>query len=414
MDVLIDRVAGLDVHRDTVVAAVRAPGRGGARRSEVRTFATTGAGLTRLADWLTGERVSLVGMESTGVYWKPVFYLLENSFECWLLNAQHMHNVPGRKTDVGDSVWIAQLLEHGLVRPSFVPPKPIRALRDLTRHRRTTVEDRTRAVQRLEKIMQDCGITLTSVASELLGTSGRAMIDAMLAGEEDPDVLADLARRRLRVKIPQLREALAGRPLADHQKLLVRQLLAQIDLCNEAITEVDHRIEVMLAPFADLVERVMTIPGVGRRTAECLIAEAGMDMGRFRTAGHLASWAGICPGNHSSAGTSKTGRSRQGSTWLRTALTEAAHAAAMTRETYLAAHYAQVRGRRGVQKAVGAIRHDILIAYWHIVHDGTAYRELGPDWAQRRRGTEAQQKRLVAQLEKLGLTVTVEPEKPAA
>uniref|UniRef100_UPI001EF40335 IS110 family transposase n=1 Tax=Frankia sp. CiP3 TaxID=2880971 RepID=UPI001EF40335 len=340
--------------------------------------------------------------------------LLENSFECWLLNAQHMHNVPGRKTDVGDSVWIAQLLEHGLVRPSFVPPKPIRALRDLTRHRRTTVEDRTRAVQRLEKIMQDCGIKLTSVASELLGTSGRAMIDAMLAGEEDPDVLADLARRRLRVKIPQLREALAGRPLADHQKLLVRQLLAQIDLCNEAITEVDHRIEVMLAPFADLVERVMTIPGVGRRTAECLIAEAGMDMGRFRTAGHLASWAGICPGNHSSAGTSKSGRSRQGSTWLRTALTEAAHAAAMTRETYLAAHYAQVRGRRGVQKAVGAIRHDILIAYWHIVHDGTAYRELGPDWAQRRRGTEAQQKRLVAQLEKLGLTVTVEPEKPAA
>ncbi|WP_239406237.1 IS110 family transposase, partial [Frankia sp. Cj3] len=273
MDVLIDRVAGLDVHRDTVVAAVRAPGRGGARRSEVRTFATTGAGLTRLADWLTGERVSLVGMESTGVYWKPVFYLLENSFECWLLNAQHMHNVPGRKTDVGDSVWIAQLLEHGLVRPSFVPPKPIRALRDLTRHRRTTVEDRTRAVQRLEKIMQDCGITLTSVASELLGTSGRAMIDAMLAGKEDPDVLADLARRRLRVKIPQLREALAGRPLADHQKLLVRQLLAQIDLCNEAITEVDHRIEVMLAPFADLVERVMSIPGVGRRTAECLIAE---------------------------------------------------------------------------------------------------------------------------------------------
>ncbi len=275
MDVLIDRVAGLDVHRDTVVAAVRVPGRGGGRRGDVRTFSTTGAGLTRLAAWLSSERVSLVGMESTGIYWKPVYYMLEDSFECWLLNAQHMHNVPGRKTDVADSLWIAQLLEHGLVRPSFVPPKPIRALRDLTRHRRTTVEDRTRAVQRLEKVMQDCGIKLTSVASELLGKSGRAMIEAMLAGEDDPDVLADLARRRLRAKIPQLREALAGRPLADHQKLLVRQLLAQIDLCDSAVAELDHRIEVMLAPFSELVERVTTIPGVGRRTAECLIAESG-------------------------------------------------------------------------------------------------------------------------------------------
>ncbi len=353
-------------------------------------------------------------MESTGIYWKPVYYMLEDSFECWLLNAQHMHNVPGRKTDVADSLWIAQLLEHGLVRPSFVPPKPIRALRDLTRHRRTTVEDRTRAVQRLEKVMADCGIKLTSVASELLGKSGRAMIDAMLAGEEDPEVLADLARRRLRVKIPQLRDALAGRPLADHQKVLVRQLLAQIDLCDSAVAELDRTVEVMLAPFAELVERVTTIPGVGQRTAQCLIAEAGMDMTRFPTAGHLASWAGICPGNHSSAGTSRTGRTRQGSTWLRTALTEAAHAAAMTRETYLAAHYAQIRGRRGVQKAVGAIRHDILVAYWHIVAEETVYRELGPDWAQRRHGTDAQQKRLVAQLEKLGLKVTIEPEEKAA
>ncbi|KEZ34312.1 IS110 family transposase, partial [Frankia sp. CeD] len=269
----------------------------------------------------------------TGVYWKPVYYMLEDSFECWLLNAQHMHNVPGRKTDVTDAAWIAQLLEHGLVRPSFVPPKPIRALRDLTRHRRTTIEDRTRAVQRLEKVMRDCGIKLTSVASELLGKSGRVMIEAMLAGEEDPEVLADLARRRLRVKIPQLREALAGRPLADHQKLLVRQLLAQIDLCDTAVAELDRKVEVMLAPFVDLVGRVMTIPGVAQRTAQCLIAEAGMDMGRFPTAGHLASWAGICLGNHASGGKARSGRSRQGSTWLRTALTEAAHAAAQTRGT---------------------------------------------------------------------------------
>ena len=205
-----------------------------------------------------------------------------------------------------------------------------------------------------------------------------------------------------------------GRPLADHQKLLVRQLLAQIDLCDIAVAELDRKVEVMLAPFAELVERVMTIPGVGRRTAECLIAEAGMDMNRFATAAHLASWAGICPGNHASAGTSKTGRTRQGSTWLRTALTEAAHAAARTRDTYLAAHYTQIRGRRGVQKAVGAIRHDILIAYWHILHDNTVYRDLGADWAQRRCGTDAQQKRLAAQLEKLGLKVTVEPVQPAA
>jgi transposase len=413
VDVVFDRCAGLDVHRDTVVAAVRVPGRGRSWREEVRTFPTTGVGLVALVEWLYAHRVQVVGMESTGVYWKPVYYMLEDTFECWLLNAQHVHNVPGRKTDVEDARWLVQLVAHGLVRASFVPPKPIRALRDLTRHRRTTVEDRTRAVQRLEKVMQDCGIKLTSVASELLSKSGRAMIEAMLAGQTDPDVLADLAKRRLRAKIPQLREALAGRPLAEHQKLLVRQLLAQVDLCDQMVAELDHQIEVMLLPFAQTLARVTTIPGVGVRTAQCLIAEAGLDMTRFPTAAHLASWAGICPGNHASGGKSRSGRTRKGSVWLRTALTEAAHAAANTRGTYLASHYHTIRGRRGVQKAVGAVRHDILIAYWHILHDTTVYTDLGGDWHQRRGGIEHQQKRLLQQLEKLGLKVTVEPT-PAA
>jgi transposase len=348
-------------------------------------------------------------MESTGVYWKPVYYLLEDQLEVWLINAEHLHNVPGRKTDVADSAWIAQMVEHGLVRPSFVPPPPIRELRDLTRHRRTLVEERTRVVQRLEKVMQDAGIKLTSVASALLTKSGRAILEALLAGQDDPDALAELARGRLRAKIPALREALAGRFRVAHHGLLVAQMLAHIDFLDAAITELDTTLERAAAPFQTVLKRVCTIPGVSVRTAIMLLAECGADMTVFRTPGHLASWAGICPGNNTSGGKSRSGRTRHGSVALRTALTEAAHAAARTKGTYLAAHHAHIRGRRGLPKAIGATRHDLLIAYWHVVHDQVDYTDLGPDWAQRRRSTEHRTRRLIHQLEQLGHTVTLQP-----
>lgn len=408
MDVLVERCAGLDVHRDSVVATVRYPGpRGAGRRSQTRTFATTTRRLEELAQWLVQSGVDLVGMESTGVYWKPVYYVLEEHLSVWVINAEHLRNVPGRKTDVADSMWIAQLVEHGLVSPSFVPPRNIRCLRDLTRHARRLTEERTRTIQRLEKVLQDAGIKLTSVASTILGKSGRAILSALLAGEEDPAVLADLAKGRLRPKIPALTEALGHRFRADHHGLLVAQLLAQVDFLEAAIAETQQRIAVMLAPLADTVELVMTIPGVGRRTAEVLIAEVGVDMRVFPTAAHLASWAGICPGNNASGGKQKPGRTRHGSVWLRIALTEAAQAAARTKDTYLAAHHAQVRGRRGVHKAIGATRHDILIAYYHIVRDKVPYRELGPDWHHRRNSTEQQARRLIRQLERLGVEVNV-------
>ena len=266
--------------------------------------------------------------------------------ECWLLNAEHLKNVPGRKTDVADSAWIAQLLEHGLVRPSFVPPRPIRELRDLTRYRRTLIEERTRTVERLEKLLQDAGIKLSSVSSAVLNKSGRAILSALLAGESDPRVLAELARGRLRSKIPQLHQALAGRFRVQHHGLLVTQMLKHVDFLDVCIAELDEKIESVLAPHCDLVERVMTIPGVKRRSAESLIAECGIDMSRFPSQAHLASWAGICPGNHASAGKRRNGRTRRGSSWLRTTLTECAQAAGRSRNTYLGAHFAQILGRR--------------------------------------------------------------------
>lgn len=409
MDVLIERCAGLDVHRDTVVATVRRPGPGGVRRSQTRTFTTMIGQLVELSQWLASERVTLVGMESTGVYWKPVYAVLEERFAVWVINAEHLRNVPGRKTDVGDSVWIASLLEHGLVSPSFVPPRPIRLLRDLTRHGRRLTEERTRTIQRLEKVLQDAGIKLTSVASTILSKTGRGILDALLAGERDPAVLAELAKGRLRLKIPALRAALAHRFRLEHHGLLVAQMLAQVDFLDALIAETYQRVEVLLRPVQDVLELVMTIPGVKRRVAEVLVAEVGLDMSVFPTAGHLASWAGICPGNNASGGKRRSGRTRHGSMWLRIALTEAAHAAARTKGTYLAAHHAQIRGRRGTQKAIGATRHDILIAYFHIVHDRVPYQDLGPDWTDRRRTTEQQTRRLVRQLERLGMNVTINP-----
>jgi transposase len=297
MDAVVERCAGLDVHRDNVVATVRVPSEDRRRfKLSTRTFRATIAGLTELREWLAAFGVTLVGMEATGVYWKPVFQVLEDRFECWLLNAQHLRNVPGRKTDVKDSEWICQLVAHGLVRPSFVPPPEIRRLRDLTRFRKAQINERTRAIQRLEKVLQDAGIKLTSVASGAWSKSARAMLEALLSGVSDPEQLAELAKGRMRAKIPQLREALQSRFKIDHHGILVAQLIAHIDTLDHAIAMLDEKIEEMLAPHAKIVELLCTIPGVALRTAQVLIAECGLDMSRFPTAAHLASWAGICPG----------------------------------------------------------------------------------------------------------------------
>ncbi len=409
MDVLVERCAGLDVHRDSVMATVRVPAKRRRQREQHRRrFGATIAELEQLRDWLAGFGVSLVAMEATGVYWKPVFHVLEPRFECWLLNAQHLHNVPGRKSDVIDAAWICQLVEHGLVRPSFVPPPQIRELRDLTRLRTAQVEERTRTLQRLEKVLQDVGIKLTSVASSGYSVSARAMLEALLAGVSDPDQLAELARGRLRAKIPELREALRNRFRVDHHGILVASLLAHVDALEASLARLDARIEQQTAPLAELIELLCTIPGISTRTAQILIAECGIDMSVFPTAGHLASWAGICPGTNQSGGKRRSGRTRRGNRWLRSALTEAAKAAARSKNTYLAAHHAQLRGRRGEPKAVGATRHDILIAYYHIVRERVPFRELGVDWLARRYSPEHRARRLRRQLEALGYTVTIE------
>ena len=406
---MVERCAGLDVHRDDVVATVRVPGTGRRRwDQETRTFRATLGGLAQLAGWLAEAGVTLVGMEATGVYWKTVFQALEERFGCWLLNAHHLRNVPGRKTDVKDSEWICQLVQHGLVRPSFVPPPEIRRLRDLTRLRTAQSNERARSIQRLEKVLQDAGIKLSSVASHTYSKSARAMLEALLSGVTDPEQLAELAKARMRLKIPQLKEALASRFTIEHHGIMVAQLLAHIDTLDSALQNLTERIELVLEPHAQIIELLCTIPGVQAHAAQVLIAECGLDMTLFPTVGHFASWAGACPGHHQSAGRRRSGRSRPGPVWLTSQLTECARAAVRTKDTYLAAHFAQLRGRRGEPKAIGAIRHDLLVAYYHIVRDQVPFRELGPDWQRKRYSVEHRACRLQRQLEALGYAVTLD------
>jgi transposase len=415
MDVVVERCAGLDVHRDNVVATVRFPGAGRRRfEQQTRTFSATLAGLAALGAWLAEFGVTLVGMEATGVYWKTVFQSLEDRFECWLLNAHHLRNVPGRKTDVKDSDWICQLVQHGLVRPSFVPPPEIRRLRDLTRLRKAQINERARSIQRLEKVLQDAGIKLSSVASTSYSKSARAMLDALLSGVTDPAQLAELAKTRMRQKIPQLREALASRFQIEHHGVMVAQLLAHIDTLDTAIGNLSERIAAVLTPHQRLIELLCTIPGVHIHAAQVLIAECGLDMTRFPTVRHFTSWAGACPGHNESAGRRRSGRTRPGPRWLTDILTECARAAVRTKGTYLAAHYAQLRGRRGEPIALGAIRHDLLVAYYHVVRDEVPFRELGPDWQHKRYSPEHRAHRLQRQLEALGYTVSLKPAEQAA
>ncbi|WP_204009955.1 IS110 family transposase [Virgisporangium aurantiacum] len=409
MDVIHERCAGIDIGKADLKACIRVPTASSRRRrKEVRTFATTTNALLQLRDWLMAEGITVVGMEATGSYWKPVFYLLEDAFDVQLLNARHMHAVPGRKTDVTDAAWIAELVEHGLVRPSFVPPPPIRRLRDLTRYRSELVHERTREAQRLEKLLEDAGIKLSVVASDILGVSGRAMLEALIAGERDPHQLADLAKRRMRVKIPQLVEALTGR-FGDHHAFLARAMLNRIDAANATINDLSSRIEAECTPFRRQLERLHTIPGVSQRTAEVIIAETGVDPSQFTTAAHLASWAGVCPGNNESAGRHMSGRTRPGDTWLKAALGEAAMAASRTKNTYLAARYRRVAARRGNKRALVAVAHTILIATWHMLTHDLTYHDLGGDYFIQRQDHTRQTRRLTARLNQLGYQVILNP-----
>ena len=335
MDVILERCAGLDVHQATVTACLRLPGPNRKRTQVVQTFGTTTPDLLALRDWLAAHEVTHVAMESTGVYWKPVYYVLEDGFTLLLVNAAHLAKVPGRKTDVADCAWIAQLLECGLLRGSFVPPPPIRELRDLTRYRKALLQDRTREANRLHKVLQDAGIKLATVATDILGVSGRAMLTALVIGTTDPTVLADLARGALRKKLPALRQALTGRFRA-HHAFLVTQLLAHLDYLDETIATLSAEIAGHLSPFAPEVTRLQTIPGVKQRTVENLLAEIGVDMSPFPTAGHLTSWAGLCPGNNESAGKRRRGRTRKGDRWLKITLLEAALAAIRVKGSALA------------------------------------------------------------------------------
>ena len=406
-DQLHERVAGLEVHKAQVPAAVRVPGPDGGRLMEVTEFRTTVQGLLALRDWLSAHGVTYVAMEATGVYWKPIWAILEDAFECVLCNARDVKQVPGRKTDVCDAEWLAQLAEAGLLRASFVPPKPIRALRNLTRYRKSQIEDRQREANRLHKILEDTGIKLDCVASDILGKSGRAMLDALVAGTMDPEVLAELAKGRLRSKLAALREALEGRFDAQHA-LIVGAILSKLDFLDEQITLLSDAIEEQIAPFEPAVTLLCTIPGVQRRTAEVIIAEIGADMTVFPTAKHLASWGGQCPGNDLSAGKRRSGRTGNGSRWLGIALTESALAATRMKDTYLGEQYRRLRGRRGHKKAVGAVRHSILVAIWHMLTTGEVYNDPGADYFDRRVDRQRKIKRLIAQLEALGQNVTLQ------
>jgi transposase len=413
MDVQYRRCCGLDVHRDTVVACLLNADAPAAARKQVRTFATTSDGLLALAAWLQAVDCTHVAMEATGVYWKPVFNVLEGPVQVLVANAAHIKAVPGRKTDVKDAEWIAELLQHGLLRPSFIPDRFQRELRDLTRTRTTLIDERTAAVNRLHKVLEDANLKLNGVASDVLGVSGRAMLEAILAGTTDPAALADLAKGRLRRKRQELERALTGR-VTDHHRLLLTTHLAHIDFLNESIARLSAEIAERLRPFEAHLARLDTIPGVGRPTAEVIVAELGTDMARFPTAAQAAAWAGMCPGNYQSAGKSKGGRARRGSKFLRRALTEAAAAAARSQRSYLASRYRRLVVRLGYKKAVFAVGHTILVTAYHLLQRQQEYQDFDPTVHDERRRARLQQ-RAVDQLHALGFDVLLTPkEQPAA
>jgi transposase len=406
MQVLHERCCGLDVHKKSVVACLLRPGPGAQPNKETRTFSTMTADLLTMADWLERAGCTHVAMESTGSYWKPVYNLLEDRFQLLLVNAQHLKAVPGRKTDVKDAEWIAQLLRHGLVRGSFVPSRPERELRELIRYRTSLTHERSAEINRIQKTLEGANIKLSAVASDVVGVSGRAMLEAMITGVEDPHVLASLARGRLQTKSTALEAALEGR-MSGHQRFLLSEQLHHVDDLDATIARLNVEIEERLRPFAQMAARLKTIPGVGRRTAELILAEIGPDMSVFPSAGHLASWAGLCPGQHESAGKHGSGRTRKGNPWLRSALVEAAQTAGRTK-TYLAEQYHRIAGRRGKRRAAIAVAHSIIVIVYHILAADRPYEDLGYHYFDQR-DRQRTSRRLVQRLSALGYTVTLKP-----
>jgi transposase len=386
MEVILRRCAGLDVHKDSVEACVRRMSAGGKVEHEVRHWGTTTRELVSMGEWLESMGVTHVAMESTGVYWKPIFNILEAQFEILLANAHHLKNVPGRKTDIRDCQWIAQLLQHGLLKGSFIPPRPQRELRDLTRQRTQLMDETSRISNRIQKVLEDANVKLGSVASNVVGTSGRLMLEAMVAGEDDPARLADLAQRRMRSKIPQLEQALYGK-LTEHHRWMLKLLLDQLQTTEQFIARLDERIAELTRPQQPVLEQLDAIPGVDRRVAEVLMAEIGPDMTPFPSDAHLASWAGISPGNNESAGKKRSGKTTKGSRWLRQALVQAAWAASHKKDSYFQAHARNLMHRRGRKRGLVAVAHSLLTVIYHMLKEGTNYRDLGAHFLDRIRAT---------------------------
>jgi transposase len=414
MQALYGRVCGLDVHKKVVVACVRIlDPKDGMVQSTLRSFGTMTRDILALREWLTELKVTHVAMESTGVYWQPIFNLLEGHFTVWVVNAQHIKKVPGRKTDVKDAEWIAQLLQCGLLRPSFVPERQQRELRDLTRQQTKLVQQRNAVENRIQKVLETANIKLGSVASDVLGVSGRKMIEALIAGEKDVEVLADLAKRQLRGKIPELQRALEGE-LTDHHRFLLHELLEQYDFLENKIQSISERLGV-LAPtsFQAAVEKLDTIPGIAERGARALLAETGTDMSRFPTHKHFASWAGQCPGNHESAGKRKSGKTPDANRHLDSILTEIAHAAVRTKKSYFKGQYHHLAGRRGKKRAIGAVKHSILVTIYYMLRDNKPYQDLGVDYFNKL-NPQQRIRYHVRRLQELGQAVELSPMANAA
>ncbi len=411
MEVIYRRCCGLDIHKKIVVACVLIWDEGKLFK-EIRTFGTMTFELLMLHDWLLAHKVTHIAMESTGVYWKPIFNLLEGNFEVLLVNAAHIKAVPGRKTDVKDCEWIANLLCHGLVKGSFIPPQPIRDLRDLTRYRKSLTDERVREVNRLHKLLESANIKLSSVATDVMGVSGRAMLETLISGGTDPEVLAELARGKLRKKLSLLRQALQGR-FRPHHGFLLGQILSHVDYLDEAIEQLSQEVENQIAPFSKQINLLKTIPGVDQKVAEAIVAEMGVDMSRFPTHRHLASWAGVCPGNNESAGKHKSGKTRRGDRWLFRVLLEGGWAVTRTKDTYLNSLYHRLVPRRGKKKAIVALVHSLLVIAYHVLKDSVPYHELGANYFDQVNVTHIKNHH-IRRLESLGYRVILEPLQLAA
>ena len=412
MDVIHTHCAGLDVHKKTVVVTIIVLDSKGQLIKKTHSFETVTASLLALSDWLIEHSITHAAMESTGEYWKPIYNILEDNFELLLVNAQHIKAVPGRKTDVKDSEWIAELLRYGLLKASFVPPKGQRELRELTRFRSTFVKERANLINRVQKVLESANIKLASVLTDIDGVSGRDMLRALIEGTATPEAMAQLARGRLKAKREALELALEGR-VRPHHRFILQELLSQIESLDATITKFDEQIQEHCRPFEAAVERLDTIPGVARETAEIIVSEIGIDMSRFPTPDHLASWAGVAPGNNESAGKRLSGRTTKGNQALVAALTQSAWAASHTKNTYLSAQYRRIAARRGRKKAIMAVAHSILVIAYHLVKNQETYRELGGDYFDKRK-PQTIARRLVRRLEKLGYCVTLEQPLPIA